>query len=44
VGIAVWDVWTRLSPAQRRQALALVRRHGPAVASKAYAVARRGKK
>jgi hypothetical protein len=44
VGIAIWDVWSRLSPAQRRQVLAAVRRHGPTVAAKAAAAARKTKR
>jgi hypothetical protein len=34
VGIALtaFDLWTRLSPAQRRQLMQLTRKHGPTVA------------
>ena len=34
VGIALtaFDLWTRLSPAQRRQLMRLTRKHGPTVA------------
>ena len=35
VTIAVWDIWKRLSPRQRRQIMAMVRRHGPTVMAKA---------
>jgi hypothetical protein len=36
VGIALtaWDVWRRLPPKQRKQILALARRHGPKVAAR----------
>jgi hypothetical protein len=36
VGIAItlWDVWRRLPPKQRKQAIALARKHGPKAASK----------
>jgi hypothetical protein len=36
VGIAItlWDVWRRLPPKQRKQVLALARKHGPKAASK----------
>jgi hypothetical protein len=36
VGIAItlWDVWRRLPPKQRKQVLALARKHGPQAASK----------
>ena len=30
--IAAWDVWRRLPPQQRQQALGLARKHGPRVA------------
>ena len=37
VGLALtlWDVWRRLPPKQRKQALELARKHGPTIASKA---------
>ena len=40
VGIAltVYDVWRRLPPKQRKQALQLARTHGPRVAAKAIAL------
>jgi hypothetical protein len=33
--IAMWDIWRRLPPAQRRHLLMLARRHGPKLASRA---------
>jgi hypothetical protein len=48
VGLALtlFDVWRRLPPKQRKQALALARKHGPKAASKLLQLqrARRGKK
>jgi len=35
VAVAAVDMWRRLSPAQRRQIVAVVRRHGPTVVAKA---------
>ncbi|MGH2972863.1 MAG: hypothetical protein ACRDNM_10300 [Gaiellaceae bacterium] len=35
VTIAVWDIWKRLTPKQRRQIMAMARRHGPTVMAKA---------
>jgi hypothetical protein len=32
LAIAVWDVWRRLPPKQRKQAVSLARKHGPTVA------------
>ena len=32
LAVAAWDVWRRLSPKQRKQALDLARKHGPKVA------------
>ena len=42
VGIAftVYDVWRRLPPKQRKQALQLARTHGPRIAAKAIAIRR----
>jgi hypothetical protein len=31
VAVAAWDVWRRLPPKQRQQALGLARKHGPKV-------------
>jgi hypothetical protein len=36
VAVAAWDVWRRLSPAQRRLLLAQMRKHGPKVAEQAF--------
>jgi hypothetical protein len=33
--IAMWDIWRRLPPAQRRQLLNVARKHGPKLASRA---------
>jgi hypothetical protein len=33
--IAMWDIWRRLPPAQRRQLLMIARRHGPRLANRA---------
>jgi hypothetical protein len=30
--LAAWDVWRRLPPKQRQQALGLARKHGPKIA------------
>ncbi|MDX6481444.1 MAG: hypothetical protein QOG85_1954 [Gaiellaceae bacterium] len=32
LAVAAWDVWKRLPPKQRKQALSLARKHGPKVA------------
>jgi len=42
VGIALtaFDLWTRLSPAQRRQLVRVTRQHGPTVARAAAKAAR----
>lgn len=32
LAIALWDVWRRLPPKQRRQLMNLAREHGPTVA------------
>ena len=34
VAIALYDIWRRLPPKQRRQALTLARKHGPKAAAK----------
>ncbi|HUJ54778.1 MAG TPA: hypothetical protein VLW49_02190 [Gaiellaceae bacterium] len=41
IAIAAWDVWRRLPPKQRKQALALARKHGPKLAAKAYKATRK---
>lgn len=39
--VAAWDIWRRLPPRQRRQAVELARKHGPKLAAKAAKAARR---
>ena len=36
VGLALtaWDIWRRLPPKQRKQVIAIARKHGPKVAAK----------
>jgi hypothetical protein len=34
MAMTLWDIWRRLPPKQRKQLIALVRKHGPAAASK----------
>ena len=41
VAVAAYDVWRRLPPKQRKQALALARKHGPKVAKSAVKAATR---
>ena len=45
VAIALYDVWRRMSPRQRKLALKLARKHGPTAAKKLvqFQRARRGK-
>jgi len=45
VAIAMYDVWRRLSPRQRKLALKLARKHGPKAAAKLmqFQRARRGR-
>jgi hypothetical protein len=38
---ALMDAWKRLTPAQRRRILAMVRRHGPTVVRKAAELRRK---
>ncbi|HLY84944.1 MAG TPA: hypothetical protein VKO84_00295 [Gaiellaceae bacterium] len=33
--VAVWDIWRRLPPAQRKQLMKLARKHGPKLAARA---------
>ena len=42
--VAAWDVWRRLPPKQRQQALAAMRKHGPKVAKQVVSTTRRGAK
>jgi hypothetical protein len=46
VAIALYDVWRRLPPRQRKQVLALARKHGPKAAAKLMQLqrARRGRR
>jgi hypothetical protein len=37
---ALWDVWRRLPPRQRRWVLQQVRHHGPRIAKQAYSASR----
>jgi hypothetical protein len=41
VTVALFDIWKRLTPAQRRQITAMVRRHGPTVMAKATELRRK---
>jgi len=41
VAMAAMDMWRRLTPAQRRQIMAMVRRHGPTVVARATELRRR---
>jgi hypothetical protein len=41
VTVALYDLWKRLTPKQRRQIMAMARRHGPTVAAKANELRRR---
>jgi hypothetical protein len=40
IAITLYDVWRRLPPKQRKQALALARKHGPRAAAKLIALRR----
>ena len=41
VTVAMYDIWKRLTPAQRRKIMAMVRRHGPTVMAKATELRRK---
>ena len=41
IALTLWDVWRRLPPKQRKQALELARKHGPTVATKLMQLQRR---
>ena len=41
MAVVLWDVWKRLTPKQRRHIMAMVRRHGPTVITKATELRRR---
>jgi len=46
VALAMWDIWRRLPPRQRKQLMALARKHGPTVARRVMELqrARRGRR
>ncbi|HLX19156.1 MAG TPA: hypothetical protein VKR23_03295 [Gaiellaceae bacterium] len=44
VAITAYNLWKRLSPRQRRQIMAMARRHGPTVVAKAADLGRRARK
>jgi hypothetical protein len=41
LGLAMFDLWKRMSPQQRKQVVNIVREHGPSVVSKAAKLSRR---
>ena len=41
VTVALFDLWKRLTPQQRRQVMDMARRHGPTVAAKVTELRRR---
>jgi hypothetical protein len=41
MAMAAMDLWRRLTPAQRRQVMGMVRRHGPTVVTKTVEFSRR---
>jgi len=41
MGMAAMDLWRRMTPAQRRQVMGMVRRHGPTVVKKTVEFSRR---
>ena len=41
MAIALWNVWSRLTPKQRKQLLHAVRTHGPKAAAKLIELRRR---
>jgi hypothetical protein len=34
VALTAWDIWRRLPPKQRKQVIAIARKHGPKVATR----------
>jgi hypothetical protein len=42
--LVAWDMWRRLPPKQRQQALGLARKHGPKLAKRAAKATRRRSK
>jgi hypothetical protein len=41
MAVAMVDIWKRLTPTQRREIMAIARRHGPTVVAKATELRRR---
>jgi hypothetical protein len=41
VALAMYDIWRRLPPRQRKQLMALARKHGPTVAKRLVELQRR---
>jgi len=41
VALAMYDIWRRLPPRQRKQLMALARKHGPTVAKRLVEMQRR---
>jgi hypothetical protein len=41
LALAMYDIWRRLPPRQRKQLMALARKHGPTVAKRLVEVQRR---
>jgi hypothetical protein len=44
LAVAAWDVWRRLPPKQRQQAVGLARKHGPKVVKQLVKTRAGGKK
>ena len=44
VAVAVWDVWRRLPPDQRKHALQFLRKHSPKLAARVIRLNRSSKK
>ncbi len=44
VAIAMYDIWRRLPPRQRKQLMALARKHGPTVAKRVVEIQRTRRK
>lgn len=43
LALAMFDLWKRMTPQQRKQVVEILREHGPSVAAKASRMARRRK-
>lgn len=41
LGLGLWNVWQRLTPAQRKQLMKLIRTHGPKAAARLVELRRR---